>query len=126
MCWAQIVAFSVRQGDASGATIAVSLIHDMNRLMPELPEVETTIKGIRPFAEGRTVAGVIVRQRHLRWPVSRGLSQKLSGKVIQSVRRRAKYILFEFERGTLLIHLGMSGRLRVVLVFQGSRASHSS
>ena len=82
--------------------------------MPELPEVETTVKGIRPFAEGRTIAGVIVRQRQLRWPVSRGLSQKLSGKVIQSVRRRAKYILFEFERGTLLIHLGMSGRLRVV------------
>ena len=82
--------------------------------MPELPEVETTVNGIRPFAEGRTVAGVIVRQRQLRWPVSRGLSQKLSGKVIQSVRRRAKYILFEFERGTLLIHLGMSGRLRVV------------
>jgi len=82
--------------------------------MPELPEVETTVNGIRPFAEGRTVAGVIVRQRQLRWPVSRGLSQKLSGKVIQSVRRRAKYIMFEFERGTLLIHLGMSGRLRVV------------
>ena len=82
--------------------------------MPELPEVETTVNGIRPFAEGRSVAGVIVRQRQLRWPVSRGLSQKLSGKVIQSVRRRAKYIMFEFERGTLLIHLGMSGRLRVV------------
>ena len=82
--------------------------------MPELPEVETTVNGIRPFAEGRTVAGVIVRQRQLRWPVSRGLSQKLSGKVIQSVRRRAKYILFDFERGALLIHLGMSGRLRVV------------
>lgn len=114
MYWAQIVAFYVRQGDASGATIAVSLIHNIIRLMPELPEVETTVNGIRPFAEGRSVSGVIVRQRQLRWPVSRGLSQKLSGKVIQSVRRRAKYIMFEFERGTLLIHLGMSGRLRVV------------
>ena len=77
MYWAQIVAFYVRQGDASGATIAVSLIHTIDRLMPELPEVETTVNGIRPFTEGRKVAGVIVRQRQLRWPVSRGLSQKL-------------------------------------------------
>ena len=70
------MAFYVRQGDASGATIAVSLIPTIDRLMPELPEVETTVNGIRPFAEGRTVAGVIVRQRQLRWPVSQGLSQK--------------------------------------------------
>jgi len=82
--------------------------------MPELPEVETTVRGIRPFVEGRSVSGVIVRQRRLRWPVSSGLDRKLKGQVVHSVTRRAKYILFGFDHGTLMIHLGMSGRLRAI------------
>jgi len=82
--------------------------------MPELPEVETTVRGIRPFVEGRSVFGVIVRQRRLRWPVSSGLDRKLKGQVVHSVTRRAKYILFGFDHGTLMIHLGMSGRLRAI------------
>ena len=82
--------------------------------MPELPEVETTVRGIRPFVEGRSVSGVIVRQRRLRWPVSSGLDRKLKGQIVHSVTRRAKYILFGFDYGTLMIHLGMSGRLRAI------------
>ncbi len=84
--------------------------------MPELPEVETTVRGIRPFAEGRVVSGVVVRQRRLRWPISPGLDRKLKGQVVRSVTRRAKYILLSFDHGTLMIHLGMSGRLRALPV----------
>ena len=77
---------------------------------------ETTVRGIRPFAEGRVVSGVVVRQRRLRWPISPGLDRKLKGQVVRSVTRRAKYILLRFTHGTLMIHLGMSGRLRALPV----------
>jgi len=82
--------------------------------MPELPEVETTCRGIAPHVEGRAVSDVIVRNHQLRWPVPRGLKQKLTGHKIQSVSRRAKYLLLTFEHGTLILHLGMSGSLRII------------
>ena len=81
--------------------------------MPELPEVETTVRGVRPVVVGRQIHRVVVRERRLRWPVSRGLNRTLSGQHVASVSRRAKYILLNFSHGTLMIHLGMSGRLRV-------------
>lgn len=82
--------------------------------MPELPEVETTRRGIAPHLTGRTVTAVIVRQRQLRWPVPRGLAGTLCGGVVQAVERRAKYLLLRFVHGTLLLHLGMSGSLRLL------------
>jgi formamidopyrimidine-DNA glycosylase len=82
--------------------------------MPELPEVETTRKGIAPYVEGKKVASVTVRQKSLRWPVPASLAKELPGQKIRQLRRRAKYLLATTDRGTLLIHLGMSGSLRVV------------
>lgn len=82
--------------------------------MPELPEVETTRRGVAPHLEHRLVEDVIVRHRGLRWPVPRGLARTLTGQRLNHVNRRAKYLLFRFERGTLILHLGMSGHLRVV------------
>jgi len=82
--------------------------------MPELPEVETTCKGIAPHIVGQTVKQVIVRQPKLRWPVPEMLNQTLTGLCIQSVSRRAKYLLFSTGAGTVLLHLGMSGSLRIM------------
>ncbi|MCP5300102.1 MAG: bifunctional DNA-formamidopyrimidine glycosylase/DNA-(apurinic or apyrimidinic site) lyase [Chromatiaceae bacterium] len=81
--------------------------------MPELPEVETTRRGIAPHIEGRIVTGAIVRQARLRWPVP-DLARTLSGHRVRSVDRRAKYLLLRFGHGTLIVHLGMSGSLRVL------------
>ena len=86
--------------------------------MPELPEVETTCRGIAPHIEGRSVLCVIVRQPKLRWPVPDTLSDLLSGQTIQKVTRRAKYILIKTSNGTVLIHLGMSGSLRIMTADQ--------
>ena len=82
--------------------------------MPELPEVETTRRGIEPHIQGQTVAEVIVRNPRLRWPVPDDLPLRLSGSTIRSVRRRAKYLLLETADGTLIVHLGMSGSLRIL------------
>ncbi len=82
--------------------------------MPELPEVETTRRGIAPHLEGQHLRQVVIRQRRLRWPVTRGLDGQLRGQTLHRVSRRAKYLLLEFERGSLLIHLGMSGSLRLL------------
>lgn len=82
--------------------------------MPELPEVETTCRGIAPHIEGKRVTKVIVRQAKLRWPISPEISSVLPGLNINSVKRRAKYLLIDADKGTLIIHLGMSGSLRVV------------
>lgn len=82
--------------------------------MPELPEVETTRRGIAPHLEGHTVSDVVVRQPRLRWPVPRGLRKTLAGRELMLVERRAKYLLLRFAAGTLIIHLGMSGSLRVL------------
>ena len=81
--------------------------------MPELPEVETTRRGIQPYMQGKAVAGVVVRQPKLRWPVPPDLARQLVGSRIVHIRRRAKYLLFEFAHGVMLLHLGMSGSLRV-------------
>lgn len=82
--------------------------------MPELPEVETTRRGIAPHISGRRVVRVLVRQPALRWPVSDDLAQSLTGQTIESVDRRAKYLLFRTGNGRMMIHLGMSGSLRVL------------
>ncbi len=82
--------------------------------MPELPEVETTRRGIAPHIEGRRVQRVTVRQPRLRWPVSPELGQCLTGRIIRRVGRRGKYLLLETGRGKVMMHLGMSGSLRIV------------
>ena len=84
--------------------------------MPELPEVETTRRGIAPHLVGQRVSRVLVRERRLRWPVPEDLDVRLSGQLIESVGRRAKYLLIQAESGTLIGHLGMSGNLRLVPV----------
>jgi len=82
--------------------------------MPELPEVETTRRGIAPSLTGHTVARLIVRDRRLRWPVPEGIESALSGERVLSVDRRAKYLLFRTGAGTAIAHLGMSGSMRIV------------
>jgi formamidopyrimidine-DNA glycosylase len=82
--------------------------------MPELPEVETTRRGIEPWLVGRRIDALRVRNWSLRWRVPRGLPAKLRGARISSVQRRAKYLLVETGAGTLILHLGMSGSLRVL------------
>ena len=82
--------------------------------MPELPEVETTRCGIAPALIGRRVADVIVRERRLRWPIAAGFESCIRGHTVRSVERRAKYILIRFDTGTLILHLGMSGSLRML------------
>ncbi len=82
--------------------------------MPELPEVETARRGIAPHLVGQRVAQVVVRERRLRWPVTATLTKAFSGQVIRSVERRAKYLLLRTDAGTAILHLGMSGSLRVV------------
>ena len=80
--------------------------------MPELPEVETTRRGLAPYVVGRTIARVEVREPRLRWPVAKRLPRAVAGARIGSLERRAKYLLFGTDAGTLLVHLGMSGSLR--------------
>ena len=82
--------------------------------MPELPEVETTRRGIAPYIEGRQLTNVIVRQTRLRWPIPVDIFNKLKGQTLKQVDRRGKYLLLEFNHGHLLVHLGMSGSLRIV------------
>ena len=82
--------------------------------MPELPEVETIRKGIAAHVLGETVNDIIVRDRRLRWPVPVQLRNKLTGKSINKISRRAKYIIFHTGQGCMLIHLGMSGSLRII------------
>jgi formamidopyrimidine-DNA glycosylase len=82
--------------------------------MPELPEVETTGRGIAPWVEGQRVTAVVVRHAGLRWPVPATLASSLKGQVIQRVTRRGKYLLLQTPTGHILVHLGMSGSLRIV------------
>lgn len=82
--------------------------------MPELPEVETTLRGITPHIHGKILTGVDVRQPRLRWPIPGDLPERLSGKKLIALSRRGKYLLLDFGVSHLLIHLGMSGSLRVV------------
>lgn len=89
--------------------------------MPELPEVETTRRGLDALATGKTITRVLVREHRLRWPIPDALSQYLVGRRIQAVRRRAKYLLIDTSTGTLIIHLGMSGSIQRVALGSESR-----
>ncbi len=82
--------------------------------MPELPEVETTRAGIAPHLEGRRVTSVVLRRPDLRWPIPAEIRDLLPGQRVESVRRRAKYLLLDTTVGSALLHLGMSGSLRVL------------
>ena len=82
--------------------------------MPELPEVETVCRGIRPHLQGRVFTQATVRQPQLRWPVPDNLNELLRNQTVHSVNRRAKYVLVELDQGSLMVHLGMSGRLYFV------------
>ena len=82
--------------------------------MPELPEVEVTRLGIAPHLEGRKVSAVKIIDGRLRWPVPANLSKSLPGQTVHAIERRGKYLLLEMDTGYLLIHLGMTGTLRVL------------
>ena len=82
--------------------------------MPELPEVETTRRGIAPHLVGHRIAKLVARVPALRWPIPANLPRLVRGREINAVTRRAKYLLLEAEPGSMLLHLGMSGSLRVV------------
>lgn len=103
--------------------------------MPELPEVETTRSGIAPHVEGKAVEELVLRRRKLRYPVPQTLLVDLPGQLISKVGRRGKYLLLHAETGTVMVHLGMSGSLRLVdvevpaekhdhidIVFEGGKA----
>src|SRR5438876_1004059 len=81
--------------------------------MPELPEVETTRRGVAPHVVGRHVAELHVYDRRLRWPVPADLQRRIRGRTIDAVERRSKYLLFRMGADTLLMHFGMTGSLRV-------------
>ncbi len=82
--------------------------------MPELPEVETTRRGLLPHLEGQRIVTALVRNAALRWPVPRELARHVSGRVVRSVARRGKYLLIDCGNGWIIVHLGMSGSLQVV------------
>ena len=80
--------------------------------MPELPEVETTRRGLEPFLVGRRIEALEIRDHRLRWPIAAGLDRQLAGREIDALERRGKYLLIRVDTGALLVHLGMSGSLR--------------
>lgn len=80
--------------------------------MPELPEVETTRRGIAPWLQGNRILEVRIRQPRLRWPIPPELPAAAAGRRVRDVARRGKYLLVQLENGTLILHLGMSGSLR--------------
>ncbi|MCE7903768.1 MAG: bifunctional DNA-formamidopyrimidine glycosylase/DNA-(apurinic or apyrimidinic site) lyase [Gammaproteobacteria bacterium PRO9] len=82
--------------------------------MPELPEVETTRRGLAPWLEGRRLAQVVVRVPALRWPIPADFSRQLTGATVTALERRAKWLLLRTARGTGLLHLGMTGSFRVL------------
>lgn len=82
--------------------------------MPELPEVETTRRGLAPHLEGKRIRGVVLRRPDLRWPIPKEIESVLPGQRIDAVRRRAKYLLLDTGAGSALLHLGMTGSLRVL------------
>jgi formamidopyrimidine-DNA glycosylase len=82
--------------------------------MPELPEVETVLRGLKPHLEGTRLSGALVRDRRLRWPVPAELDARLRGQTVRLLKRRGKYLLLDLDRGQLILHLGMSGSLRIL------------
>lgn len=85
-----------------------------NTRMPELPEVETSRRGIEPHIIDTRIARVIIRNRNLRWPVSKTVARNLTGETVTSVTRRAKYLLINTDSGSAILHLGMSGSVFIV------------
>ena len=82
--------------------------------MPELPEVETTLRGLSPHLGGQKIKQVVIRNPQLRWPIPQNLPEILPGLRIHKLERRAKYLLLDCGSGTLILHLGMSGSLRIL------------
>jgi formamidopyrimidine-DNA glycosylase len=82
--------------------------------MPELPEVEVTKQGIEPFIQGKAITGVRIHDGRLRWPVPKNLEKILLGQKVAQIKRRGKYLLFRMDEGHLIIHLGMTGVLRLL------------
>jgi formamidopyrimidine-DNA glycosylase len=82
--------------------------------MPELPEVEVTRRGVAPHIDGRIVTAVAMRHAGLRWPFPADLAERIVGHAIRGTGRRGKYLLIAFDHGTLIVHLGMSGHLRIL------------
>ena len=82
--------------------------------MPELPEVETTRRGLAPLLRRQKITAVRVRQPRLRWPIPLDLSERLRGQTVHDIARRGKYLVLTLDQGALIVHLGMSGSLRVV------------
>lgn len=82
--------------------------------MPELPEVETTRRGLSAHLAGLTIKDAVIRNGSLRWPIPKNLPKLLRGQIILSLKRRAKYLLMDCGTGTLILHLGMSGSLRIL------------
>lgn len=83
--------------------------------MPELPEVETTLRGIAPHISGQKMTQVVIRNRRLRWPIPNQIEKKLVGQTLLNLTRRGKYIVMQCNSGSMILHLGMSGRLRILL-----------
>lgn len=115
--------FQQRTWFFAGSQLAFSIYFDLLDLffpvpflcpMPELPEVEVTRRGVAPYLEGRVVRAVTLRRSGLRWPFPPDLSSLLEGRTIRGTGRRGKYLLIYFDHGTLIIHLGMSGHLRIL------------
>jgi formamidopyrimidine-DNA glycosylase len=82
--------------------------------MPELPEVETTRRGLAPHCIGQRVLAAVIRNPRLRWPVPADLSERVAGQTIIDISRRGKYLIVSLSHGALILHLGMSGSLRVL------------
>ncbi len=82
--------------------------------MPELPEVETSRRGIEPFLVGERIDNITIREKRLRWPVRADVAKQLAGQTVNSVTRRAKYLLINTNNGSAMIHLGMSGSVYIV------------
>ncbi|MFQ1063454.1 bifunctional DNA-formamidopyrimidine glycosylase/DNA-(apurinic or apyrimidinic site) lyase [Bordetella trematum] len=89
--------------------------------MPELPEVETTRRGIDAVISGQTLRDLVLRESRMRWPITEGLAALLSGRRVLGTGRRGKYLLLHFEHGVLIVHLGMSGSLRRVPLDEAPR-----
>ncbi|AUL46089.1 DNA-formamidopyrimidine glycosylase [Bordetella trematum] len=89
--------------------------------MPELPEVETTRRGIDAVISGQTLRDLVLRESRMRWPIAEGLTALLSGRRVLGTGRRGKYLLLHFEHGVLIVHLGMSGSLRRVPLDEAPR-----
>jgi formamidopyrimidine-DNA glycosylase len=84
--------------------------------MPELPEVETTLRGIEPFVLQQKIIDVCIRHYGLRWPIQSDIATVLTGQTVKKAERRGKYLLLSTEKGTLIIHLGMSGSIRILTI----------